>query len=173
MPTVFIPSIKKSGDVAAEGGEEHFGMNEKAYQFSQGWLGLLGERAKIMVCDSRLVRCAQDHAIYLDSRTPEEIAARAHIKAAMHISRDGTMANARVVAAGYRLPSHWPLNKNNVEDCARDWREPAIVAVELANHDTHHDHMYGIGGFSILTVYGVGNCNLDFVIVICPPEAQI
>lgn len=146
------------------------GMNARAAAFAQAWLALLGTRAAIIRVDDRLVRCAQDHAEYLDSRTPEEIAARANVLHAMHRGRDWSWSNRRVLDAGYRLPSNYPPDKNFVESCARHWDTPAKVAVYLANHDTHYDHMHGIGGYAASVVYGVGVAGRDYVALAAPPE---
>lgn len=166
---LYLPQIANEPDILAQG--YYAGMTLRAYRFAVAWLGLLGERAKIMQVDERLVKCATDHAEFLHSRTPEEIEARKDAKAAMHMSRDGTMSNARVVNAGYRLPEWWPLDKNSVEACARDWHDPAIVAVSLAHHDAHHDIMFGIGFWEPSVVWGAGCAGDDYCIVICPPES--
>lgn len=147
------------------------GMNQRSIAFVEAWLSLLGDRAKILHCDERLVQCAQDHASYLNSRTEEEIAALAGVSHAMHRSRDGRLSNRRVRDAGYHLPDYYPDDKNSVESCARNDAVPDIAAKQLAEHTEHHDHLYGIGSFfSKQTVYGVGNAGDDWVILICPPE---
>lgn len=146
------------------------GMTAKAAAFAVAWMALLGHRALAMRCDSRLVRAAQLHASYLDSRTVEEIAARANVPHAMHVSRDGTMPNARVRAAGYWLPSVYRQAANNVESCARDGRAPAIVARELADHAEHRDHLLGLGGFDRQLMWGVGQVGADYVVLTAPIE---
>lgn len=170
MRELFLPSIANEQPVSGQAGQ--WGMNDGAWHFAQVWLDLLGERAHIMRVDQRLVACAAAHAEYLDSRTPEEIASLSHIEHLMHYNHHtGKRSNQRVLDAGYRLPDFWDKDKNYVESCARNNKEPAEVAVSLAYHDTHHDHMFGVGWYAGHTVYGVGNCNADWVFLACPPES--
>ncbi len=166
---LYMPAIHAGAAIAGQG--EPSPMNRRAALFAAAWMALIGEKANRMVLDDRLCRCAQSHAEYLASRTPEEIAARAHVKAAMHMSRDGRMSNQRVIDAGYKLPDYYPRDRNNVESCARSENDPAQVAINLAAHDTHHDHMMLIGdSFGRQTVWGVGCAGNDYVALTAPAE---
>lgn len=158
MPKVFIASVKKSS-----GQPDLCGLNPRAAEFAQAWLGLLDNRAKIMHCDPRLVRCAQDHAVFLDSRTGEQL------KQSMHIGKNGSTANQRVRAANYKLPE-WHGDGNTVECCARSGQPPAAVAVSLAAHDSHRDPMMGIGFWELSLIWGVGSHGNDYVCLVCPLE---
>lgn len=166
---LYLPHIARLGYILDPlAGEDKCNMNYTAIEFARAWLRELGDRAYIMRCDERLVRCAQDHAVFL--------AGRVDISPSMHIGQGGSYANQRVVEAGYPLPD-WELKKNYVESCSFTWKDPGNAAISLMNHDgPHEDHMKGIGSFySKSTVYGVGaqretGGNTYFVFVACPPQ---
>lgn len=159
---LYLPDIHGNINVTIEGEGE---MNDRAQAFANAWFALLPpERQKLMRYDYRLGAAAQAHAIYLSNRVGDQLLQ------SMHVGIGGSMPNGRVRAMGYRLPKEYAENKNNVESCARDGRDPATVAVSLANHEPHKSHMLGIDGFSDRTVWGCGSAGFDYVIVICPPE---
>lgn len=139
-------------------------MNARATAFAEAWIALLPEaRRNIMRFDSRLAACAQAHAEYLAQRTGDELLQ------SMHIGEGGSHSNGRVIESGYKLPPEYSPLANNVESCARDSRDPATVAVSLANHEPHRQHMLGEIGFTDRTVWAVGNCKDDWVFLACPP----
>lgn len=153
--TQILPRIYGNAPQAA--GERP--MNDRAARFAVAWMDLLGDRARDLILDDRLVTAAQEHANYL--------ASRADTLPSMHIGRNGSKANARVLAAGYPLPSHYEPDTNNVESCSRSWHDPATTAKLLAAHDTHVDHMMFLGGFSYHTHWGVGSAGNDGVYYVC------
>lgn len=163
MPRQYLPSV--FGNESVQGG----GANTKAVAAAAAWLAMQGNASQITF-DDRLHRAAQKHAEYLNSRTPEEIAERADVPYASHYGKDWELANKRVMDEGYVLPEGYKSDKNNVESIARSDKEPAVVPVDLAAHDTHHDHMMGLGGFATCTVFGVGCVGNDYVFVRCPTE---
>lgn len=174
---VLLPQVYGMTTVTGQGNTNaraYASMNERAKDFAEAWLMLLGdgaapaggERMFKMVCDTRLVQCAQLHAEYLASRTGDQLLM------SMHRGRDGSYANQRVLASGYKLPSDWPAQANYVESVARDGRDPGEVAISLAAHEGHRQHLLGIDGFEGHVVYGVGAAGDDYVCVICPPPEE-
>lgn len=161
--TLHLPAIHSNAPVAGPR------MSPNAQSFADAWLALLPpERRALMRYDSRLAVCAQAHAEYLAQRTGDELLQ------SMHIGEGESHSNGRVLAVGYRLPSGpngYSPEKNNVESCARNGDDPAQVAVSLAAHPSHHDHMYGLNGFSDRVVWGVGCAGDDYVFLACPAEA--
>lgn len=142
------------------------GLNQASYIFSQLWLARLGERAKRMYCDPRIVIAAQKHAVYLNSRTGDTILQ------SMHIGQNGTMPNDRLRAEGYKLPDYYPTHDNNVESCALEspGEVPEDVLQLLFNSPTHYNHLTGQGWFKDHIVWGIGHVGLYWVIDIAPPE---
>lgn len=132
--------------------------------FVELWMQALGDRAADMRKDGGLMLCARLHAEYLDSRTGDELLQN------MHMGYGGSLSNDRVLDAGYCLPSYYERGENNVESCSRHNGTPSEVLAAFLASPAHHDHLIGVGGFSSHTVYGIGNCQADWVIVICPPE---
>lgn len=163
MTKTFLPAIHSNAPVTGQGE-----MDARAEAFAEAWLALLPEaRRNIMRFDSRLAACAQSHAEYLAQRTGDELLQ------SMHRGEGGSYPNSRVIAAGYMLPSGpngYDPFKNNVESCARDSRDSATVAVSLANHEPHRQHMLGLPGFEDRTVWGIGVSGDDWVFLACPPE---
>lgn len=139
-------------------------MQTHAWLMARAWMALLGERAKRMRCDERLVRVAQAHAEYLAGRIGEQLLE------SMHVGAGGTLSNERVRAGGYRLPSWYPQRGNHVESCARHNDDPATVIAALAAHHGHREHLLGLGGYENHTVYGVGHWEHDWVVLACPEE---
>lgn len=163
MSNVYLPQVYANDAIAGQG-EPHL-MNAAALAFAVAWLGLLGERRARMRCDSRLVAAAQLHADYLAQRTGDAL------QMSMHRGEGGSFANERVAASGYRLPANYDAQANNVESCARNGADPATVAITLAAHEGHRQHMLGLGGFEGHVVWGCGAAGDDYVILICPEEA--
>lgn len=159
MTKTYLPSIHNEQPIAAQ--------SDAVATFIRVWMALLGERAKVMRPHDILMRVAQEHANYLDSRTGDQL------QQSMHVGRNNSMPNDRVLDAGYVLPEKYYRGVNNVESCARDPRDPAIVLVELANHDAHYNHLHCVNGFESHTVYGVANVGDDWVVLVCPPEATL
>lgn len=142
-------------------------MAPRAAAFAAIWLSRLGERSAQMVCDERLVNCAQDHAIYLDRRRDDELLQSMHVGRAT--SGTGRRSNQRVLAAGYRLPYYFEPDRNNVESCARTSGDAARAVDILPASPPHRAHLMGLGAYAGHTVYGIGSVNEYFVVVICPP----
>lgn len=155
----FLPRIVQAQAVAGVGEPD-----SPLDVFVAAWLALLGERAATMRYDARLAHAAQGQAEYL--------ASRADTSQSMHIGRYGSTANERVAWAGYSLPEHWPARGNQVESATRSWDAPDEAARDLANHDTHRDHVLGIGWFAGHTVWGCGWSETYYVLVSCPIEYQ-
>lgn len=142
-------------------------MSPNAIAFAVAWMEALDERAEYMLLDDRLVTAAQNHAIYLDSRTGDELLQ------SMHRGRDGSYSNQRALEAGFRLPSEYSANANNIESCARNGGGPQAALTGLLNSDNHRPHLLGENGFADRTHYGVGNVGDDYVALACPPEEAI
>lgn len=147
-------------------GEPRCSMNVMADIFAQTWMILLDDKSKDMFCDERLVRAAQKQAEFLadnDFQYPHP-----------HLGENGSTANQRAEAEGYRLP--WRNDSNNIESAVHGWRGPEMSAISLATHDTHIPHMMRQGWFSNHVVWGVGaaKSNLDtgefYVVVSAPIE---
>lgn len=153
---VFLPSI--------HGGPPVVPPVDPVQVFTDAWMQLLGSHAQLMNRDERLVLCAMQHASFLAHRSTEQE------QYSMHIGIGFSYPNDRVFDAGYRLPDGYFRGKNNVESCARDYRDPATVIVSLANHDTHYNHLHGIFGFEGHIYWGIGNFDNDWVVVTCPPS---
>lgn len=168
MTNVYMPQVHGNAAIAGQG--EPQPMNRSAFWFAFAWLKLLGDRAKLMRADDRLVEAAQLHA--------EWLAPRLDNTASNHIGAGGSMPNQRVRAAGFRLLD-WHLDGNTVESLVRTWEDidedmPGIV-YRLMQHEAHHDHLWGIGWFSGHIVYGIGAAaepsgSWTFVVDCCPPE---
>lgn len=159
-----LPFVANEPSVTTQGNE--YGLTARAYLFAMAWLQLLSdERRALLQFDERLVRAAQEHAEYLDSRTGLQLLE------SMHLGRDGSWSNGRVMEAGYRLPRGYSSVKNNVESCSRDSDEPANVALRLAGHEPHRSHMLGLDGFVDRVVWGIGNAGDDYVFIAAPMEA--
>lgn len=158
----YLPQVYGQAAIAGQG--EPHRMNGAALAFAVAWLGLLHERRALMRCDSRLVAAAQLHAGYLNSRTGDAL------QMSMHRGEGGSFANERVLASGYRLPSYYEAQANNVESCARNGADPATVAITLAAHEGHRQHMLGLDGFEGHVVWGVGCAGADYVCLVCPEE---
>lgn len=162
MHVVRLPAIHNDPSVTTQGD-----LSPNAQLFAQAWMTLLGKRADIMIYDSRLAQCAQDHAEYLCKRTGDELLQ------SMHRGNGGSYPNDRVLDAGYRLPRGYDRGANNVESCARDGGDPATVLVTLAGHETHYAHMHCVNGFEWHIYWGVGNCGDDYVALTAPPMEVI
>lgn len=163
----FLPSVYGNAIITGEGGL----MTPDAQIFAEAWLRELPiERVPLMRLDRRLVFAAQLHAIYLDSRTPQEIAERANVKHASHYGRDWSTPNERVRAQGYRLPSNYPIRGNHVESNARDYGGPLSALQSLLDSDAHRPHLLGETGFTDRVVYGFGCEGADYCCLICPEE---
>lgn len=166
---LFLPSVFGNEQVTGTEGNP-MGLNPKAIAAAEAWFNLQGEARSNITFDERLNRAAQKHAEYLNQRTPEDIAARADVKNASHYGLNWDLANERVLNEGYSLPSNFLPDKNNVESISRSWKEPAVVVVELAAHESHEAHMLGLYSFATQTVFGVGCAGEDYVFLRCPPE---
>lgn len=140
MPKIFLPSVFGFGELPC-------GMNALAARFASSWLTLLGDRVHLYRCDRRLVVAAQRQAEWLAINDFEE--------GSPHNGEGGNTANQRVREAGYRLPT-WQGNENTVESVTHTPREPEDAAVSLTNHDTHREHMLGLGWYEDSVVYGTG-----------------
>jgi hypothetical protein len=155
---VFLPVINKNVLIKTE-----CEMNLKAYRFAVIWLDRLGERANRMICDKRLVRAAQKHAEYLNSRTPDQYQS-------MHIGRNNSYPNERARDEGYILPDYYKDDSNNIESCIRTSQEPLDAVNGLYNSPSHYNHITGQGWFEDHIVYGIGYCENDWVVLIAPKE---
>lgn len=148
------------------------GMNSNAVSFTDAWMQVLGARAKSMRVDERLVKVANDHALYLSQRTPEEIEALPDDGHGSHVGRGNSTPNQRVEAAGYRLPE-WHGDGNTVEFNVRTHKGP-LRALELyMGSDAHRPALMGEDFWEPATVYGIGFVGSDWVFICCPPEATI
>lgn len=139
-------------------------MNGPAARFAALWMALLGERAKLMRCDDRLVICAQNHAKYLIGRSGEQL------QPSMHVGLGGTLPNKRVRQAGYRLRDWYPDDANHVECAYRGEPEPSEALTAFMNSEHHRPALMGEGFFEDAVFYGVGTVGTDFVVLVCPPE---
>lgn len=157
LPLAYGNAVTAQGDTR---------MTPAALAFAEVWLARLGDRAARMVCDDRLVVCAQQHAEFLAERTPAEQ------RQSMHVGRGGTTPNQRVRMAGYRLLA-WHGNKNTVESCTRSWDALAETVDDLMASPSHHDHLWGVGWYAEHTVWGIGAAAEYFVVVICPRESDL
>lgn len=147
------------------------GQSDAAAEFVRLWLDVLPpERRALVRADSRLMRCAEQHAQYLASRTPEEIAERAHVPNATHYGRDWSTPNERVRASGYRLPREYPEKGNHVESNATTCVDAKQALAVLLKSDSHRPHLLGEVGFTDRVVYGCGNSGSAWVYLGCPPE---
>lgn len=163
----YFPSVHGNINVTAEGEL----MTPNAQKFAEAWLSILPqERRALMRLDRRLVFAAQLHAIYLDSRTQEEIEARKDVKNASHYGRDWSTPNERVRAQGYRLPANYPIKGNMVESNARDYGGPLSALQTLLDSPSHRPHLLGEPGFTDRVVYGFGCEGGDYCCLICPEE---
>lgn len=164
MTKIFLPAIHSNAPVVGQG------MSANAMIFAVAWMEALDERAEYMLLDDRLVTAAMLHAIYLDSRTPAEIAERANVSHASHYGRDWSMSNDRVLDAGYKLPREYERGHNNVESCARN-PDPIDALNRLLASEFHGPHLRGEGNFSPQIFWGVGNCGDDYVALTAPEAA--
>lgn len=136
-------------------------------EFIRLWMQAIGERALLMRPDSRLAKCASDHAAYLASRTEAQIEALADDGHGSHVGIDGSTPNQRVRAAGYKLPV-WHGDGNTVEFNTRTHRGPARALELLLGSDAHGPALRGEDGWQEATVYGVGHAGHDWVVLVCP-----
>ncbi len=153
----FLPRIAQAHAIAGEGSAD-----SPLAVFVAAWLALLGERAATMRYDVRLAQAAQAQADWL---AVNDFAGDPHAGA------NGSTANERVRAAGYRLPSYWPVRGNQVESVTRSWDDPAEAARDLAAHAGHRDHMLCQGWFAEHTVWGCGHSATYYVVVTAPEES--
>lgn len=148
----------------------HDAQASKAAEFVRLWLAeLLEERRALMRPDARLFACAQAHAEYLASRTPEQIAALPDDGHGSHVGRNGTTPNQRVRAAGYRLPA-WHGDGNTVEFNTRTYRGAARALALLLGSDAHRPALLGQGFWGPAIYYGFGQAGDDYVTLFCPEE---
>lgn len=152
-----------AADIGVTGEGELCGMNGAAAHFAALWLGVLGERAKRMRCDARLVEIAQHHADYLIGRVGDEL------QQSMHYGRGGITPNQRVRDGGYHLPD-WHGGGNTVESCVRSSPDAAGALDILLASPSHRLHLMGEGFWDASVVYGIGQTGTDWVVLICPPE---
>jgi len=151
----YLPRIAQSHAIAGAGSAD-----SPLDVFTAAWLALLGERAATMRYDARLAHAAQQQADWLaandfDERDP-------------HVGANGSTANQRVRAAGYRLPEHWPARGNQVESVTRSWDAPDEAARDLADHIPHRDHVLGLGWYAEHTVWGCGWQETYYVLITAP-----
>lgn len=159
----FLPCVANGQPVA--------GQSDDVSEFVAAWMDALPEaRRAIVRPDPRLFECAQAHADYLASRTPEEIAERADVPHATHYGRDWSTANERVRAVGYRLPGNYPTKGNHVESNGTEYADAKSALAGLLGSDSHRPHLLGEPGFQDRVVYGVGASGGDYVFLGCPPE---
>jgi len=151
----FLPRVSQSHVVAGEGSAD-----SPLAVFTAAWLALYGDRASLMRYDARLAAAAQGQADWLAAND---------FAADPHVGAGGSTANERVRAAGYRLPSYWPVRGNQVESVTRSWDAPDEAARDLAAHDAHRDHVLVQGWFAGHTVWGVGHSATYYVVVSAPP----
>lgn len=154
MTETFLPAIH--GNVTVQG------QSDNALTFIDAWMQALGDRATEMRQDDRLVRCAQDHAAYLESRVGD---IRQH---SMHIGQNNSTPDQRVRACGYSIPSHW--HSNHVESCATHTGGPLAALDMLLDSPGHRAHLLGTGGFERHVVYGIANARTYYVCIVCPEE---
>jgi hypothetical protein len=156
---VWLPAIY-GGQLAPA--PDYCGMSIAAVRFVYFWLSALGERRKDMGCDARLVRAAQRHADFLSSRedtTPS-----------LHIGENGSSANERVRAEGYRLPDWFREVGNSVESCAVNNGQPQDAVERLLLSPSHRVHLLREGGFSEHRIFGVGVTFPYYVVLSAPAE---
>lgn len=164
MHETFLPTIKGNPDVIS-------GQSDDAATFISAWMARLGERAKLMVRDDRLVRCAQQHATWLAQRQGEDM------QKSLHIGKDGTTPNTRVTRAGYKIPSWWDWENNNCEACAVHHDGPLAALDMLIASPAHRPLLLGERANDWFwhrhTVWGVGVTAPFYVLVVAPPEGSM
>lgn len=163
MPQVFGNAPAGQGEVVH--------MTPRAAEFAQVWMARLGDRAARMRVDSRLVKCAQEHALFLSQRTGAEA------EQSMHIGKFGTLPNERVLAVGYELPDFYRPHANNVESCAADHRGPDVAVEMLLASPSHRPMMMGERVSDWFwhrhVVWGVGHSMNFYTVLVCPPEGEM
>jgi hypothetical protein len=148
----FLPSVKSSAPVA---------VSNHAGEFVDVWLDQLATRGKEMHPDTRLFAAAQSQAEWLAENDFNE--------ADPHLGAGGITANERCWSFGYQLPSWWPQEGNQVESATHDDNPNiAAVVVGLMTHETHYQHMWGIGFWEPSIYYGVGYAGGFYVVVTAP-----
>lgn len=160
MSRLFMPSLYGNAEVEGQTGLP-CGMNQQAALFASWWMHYLGERAKLMSCDERLVRAAQKQADWLSLNDFEE--------GDPHVGEGGSTANQRVRIEGFPLPE-WHKDGNTVESAAHSWDDLPELVADLMAHDTHHDHLWGLKFYKDSVFYGVGVTDTYFVVVSAPKE---
>lgn len=164
MPKQYLPFAANEHPVTAQG--------DAAQAFATLWLQVLPpERRAKMRADSRLMACANAHAIYLASRTPEQIAALPSDGHGSHVGLGGTTPNQRVRLAGYRLPIS-AGDGNTVEFNAHTHRGPERALALLLGSDAHRPAVLGEGYWEDATFYGFGQAGNDYVTLFCVAEAE-
>lgn len=156
MSRLYLASVYGGATVGGQA------QTSKAEEFIAWWLYRLGNKRAQMRQDDRLMACAQRHAEYL--------AQRMDISPSMHIGANGSTANERVRASGYKLPGYFLAKGNNVESCTYSHDPIPETVDDLMASPAHHDHMTVAGWFVGHTVYGVGNADAYYVVVTAPVE---
>lgn len=156
MTETFLPAVHGAGVQ---------GQSDNALTFIDAWMQALGDRATEMRQDDRLVRCAQDHAAYLESRVGDIR------QVSMHVGLNNSTPDQRVRLAGYSIPAHW--HSNHVESCATHTGGPLAALTMLLDSPGHRAHLIGENGFAGHRVYGVGNAKSYYVVLACPEEVDV
>lgn len=147
----------------------HVNPHDPVHLFISLWMRQLSGRADKMVLDDRLMVAAQRHAEYLDSRTPEQIAALPKNGHGSHTGANNSTPNQRVRAEGYRLPE-WHGNGNTVEFNARTHKGAKAALELLLNSQYHRPGLMGEGFWEPATHIGVGHFGNDWVVIAAPAE---
>jgi hypothetical protein len=164
MPVTFLPQVHGNPDVIQ-------GQSDNAQTFIDAWLARLGERAKLMQPDLRLMRCAQEHATWLAQRQGEEM------QKSLHIGKDNSTSNQRVAASGYKLPGFWDLANNNCEACAVHHDGPVEALQLLLDSPAHRPLVLGEKVSDWFwhhhVTWGLGVTPPFYVLICAPPEGSM
>lgn len=144
MPVTRLPYISSGPAPVAPQGDDY------AAQFAAAWLALLGDKAKGITSHPLCTLAAQRQADWLavNDFTPND----------PHRGANGSTANERLVATGFRLPRWMMAVDNVVESARREFGTPADAVHGLVAHNTHRDHMLFAGWWEKygFCYYGVG-----------------
>lgn len=163
MTNLWLPSVKGNPTVIQGQGD-----TDNAADFIIAWMQALGDRADIMRQDSRLTLCAQTHATWL--------AQRQDMEPTMHLGKNNSTPNQRLIASGFRPPSFWKPEKNNCEACAVHHDGPLEALELLLKSPGHRPLVLGERVsdwfWASHTVWGLGNAGPFYSLVVAPPEGS-